>query len=204
MSEQLVFDFDKPLTKRCTKCGVEKDVTMFCKDRTKKDGLETACKLCRNEAKKLYRKKNTKQNENFEFPEGVKTCTKCGVEKPYTDFHIHRKEKSGVQACCKSCKYESFKQYHQQKPHMSRAKTQRRRAAKLKATPPWLTPWQKEMIKIMFETCPDGYHVDHIIPLKGKEISGWNVPWNLQHLPASENISKGTTWKQEDARHYYE
>lgn len=64
------------------------------------------------------------------------------------------------------------------------------RATKLQATPKWLNKEQKDQIKSIYANCPSGWHVDHIIPLKGKEVKGLHVPWNLQYLPATDNINK--------------
>lgn len=66
-----------------------------------------------------------------------------------------------------------------------------RRAAKLNATPIWLSKEQKRQIRDIYMNCPEGHHVDHIIPLQGKDVCGLHVPWNLQYLEANLNRAKG-------------
>jgi 5-methylcytosine-specific restriction endonuclease McrA len=41
------------------------------------------------------------------------------------------------------------------------------------------------------------WHVDHIIPLQGKNVSGLHVPENLQVIQGSLNIKKGNRFDNE-------
>ncbi len=67
-----------------------------------------------------------------------------------------------------------------------------RRARKLMATPKWLTEKQKAEILSFYKSANDlGLEVDHIIPLRGENVCGLHVPWNLQTLTATENRRKG-------------
>ena len=77
------------------------------------------------------------------------------------------------------------------------AKAVRHQAQMLKATPPWLSSKMKEEIlakyqeaQILSESTGIPHHVDHIIPLQGKTVRGLHVPWNLQVIPAIENLKK--------------
>ena len=55
------------------------------------------------------------------------------------------------------------------------------------ATPKWENLKEIEWI---YRHCPKGYHVDHIIPLNGKNVCGLNCVENLQYLTAAENLRK--------------
>ena len=65
-----------------------------------------------------------------------------------------------------------------------------RRARQISATPIWLSISQVEEIKNIYLNCPKNFHVDHIVPLKGKMVCGLHVPWNLQCLPEIDNMKK--------------
>jgi hypothetical protein len=61
-----------------------------------------------------------------------------------------------------------------------------RRSLKLQAT---LPGYDGELVAF-YVNCPEGFVVDHMVPLNGKTVCGLHVPWNLQYLPSSVNSSK--------------
>jgi 5-methylcytosine-specific restriction endonuclease McrA len=97
---------------------------------------------------------------------------------------------------------ENSKRYAKENPGWKAAHCAKRRSCKLKALPAWLT--QEELDKIegfyqkakrLFKETGIPHHVDHIIPLQGKYVSGLHVPWNLQILTASENSKKSNKYE---------
>jgi hypothetical protein len=73
----------------------------------------------------------------------------------------------------------------------------KRRASMLQRTPQWLTDEDQwiieqayELAKIRTSCFGFEWHVDHVIPLQGKKVSGLHVPANLQVIPGSENCRK--------------
>lgn len=74
----------------------------------------------------------------------------------------------------------------------------KRGAAKKQRTPPWLNQayfaeieGMYHFAKFMGQITGRKYHVDHIEPVQGSDVSGLHVPWNMQVIPAIENIRKG-------------
>lgn len=78
------------------------------------------------------------------------------------------------------------------------AMVSQRNAAKIARTPPWLTKEMRDQIldcyasaALLSELTGVDFHVDHIVPLRGKLVSGLHVPWNLRVITAAENLRKG-------------
>jgi hypothetical protein len=75
--------------------------------------------------------------------------------------------------------------------------TAKRRAARLQRTPAWLSEDEAWMISQAYELAAlraklfgFPWHVDHVIPLQGKLVSGLHTPYNLQVIPGAENLRK--------------
>ena len=85
----------------------------------------------------------------------------------------------------------SNKKWRTANPGKRNALTSERRAAVLARVPNWAN---KQAIVQFYEQCPSGHQVDHIVPLRGKLVSGLHVENNLQYLPTVENLSKVNKW----------
>ena len=91
----------------------------------------------------------------------------------------------------KETQSERWKRWYEKNKSKQLAKFNMEKAAKLQRIPPWAN---LESIKQFYLNRPEGHHVDHIVPLRGKEVSGLHVLENLQYLPAKENLSKGNKY----------
>jgi hypothetical protein len=65
------------------------------------------------------------------------------------------------------------------------------------ATPKWLSRRQKSEIRQLYQiaitmtqTTGEQYVVDHIVPLRGEDVCGLHVPWNLRVITQDENLKK--------------
>lgn len=126
-------------------------------------------------------------------------CHKCNTVKHEDEFNKSKAEADGFDSQCRVCnkKYYSDnreeillqkQEYQQDNLSTIVAKNALRRANKQRATPVWAN---LEKIRTIYENCPEGYHVDHIIPLNSDLVCGLHVESNLQYLLARDNMAKG-------------
>jgi len=92
-------------------------------------------------------------------------------------------------------------QYKKKNPHKANANKAKRKAAKSLRTPKWVTDIDFERIETQYRLAEiltklhnEPWHVDHVIPLQGKIVSGLHVPSNLQVIRGRDNCSKNNTF----------
>jgi len=144
-------------------------------------------------------------------------CSKCLQDKDISLFYLHSDGRPRRQ--CKVCRNSANIEYLKRNPdkrwkpqgedykkQLEASKNWRKnnlqydafraklyRMRKTQQLPLWA---DVDKIKQIYLSCPKGYHVDHIIPLKGKYVSGLHIETNLQHLPARENIIKRNKYEE--------
>lgn len=107
---------------------------------------------------------------------GYKYCASCNTTKLLSQFSSDKTNRLNKSPNCKTCKCIQSKQH---KFYIA------------ERTPEWS---ELDLIADFYSRCPDGYHVDHIIPLRGKLASGLHVLSNLQYLTALDNRVKSNKY----------
>lgn len=114
----------------------------------------------------------------------LKYCPSCREVLEYTEFFSNSGKSDNHSTQCRACSTSVRNEYQ-------REYQARRRALKITQTPLWA---DLEIIKEIYNNCPKGYEVDHIIPLKGELVCGLHIAENLQYLTAHDNASKGNRY----------
>jgi 5-methylcytosine-specific restriction endonuclease McrA len=120
--------------------------------------------------------------------------------------------KAGYVNKCKACALKDSQEWRSKNKDIVRlydrkyqskrnAIQKKRETFKLQRTPSWLTEEHFKEIELFYQMAkeletifPWKQHVDHIVPLNGKQVSGFHAPWNLQILSAKANMQKGNRY----------
>jgi hypothetical protein len=176
--------------KTCKSCNISQSVDNYYLHNGYKDKVRPSCKTCVKLQVKEYdfinQEKYKQRRENWLATN--KRTYKHPYNKEYRNlYYLLNREKIR----------KAQQTYEKNNTHVIAAIKAKRRASKIKRTPKWLTADHFEQIKMIYLKAKEitqstgiPHHVDHIIPLQGKEVSGLHVPWNLRIIPATENLRK--------------
>jgi hypothetical protein len=142
-------------------------------------------------------------------------CTECRKKKQPCEFYLRSNGLVGEYKC-KACilekrrtkyysDYDNVREinrkavaaFQKRNPDKNRAKVAKYRAAKANRVPRWITADELSKIRSIYKLCTKiskltgiPHEVDHIIPLRGKTVSGLHVLSNLRVIPKIENLKK--------------
>ena len=123
-----------------------------------------------------------------------------GLDKP-SKRKYYESNRDLVIARANACPKERMQTYRKswkaRNVEVVRADDRHRRRKHRQATPDWLTKEHKDTIRALYVEARKlsreseiKYVVDHIVPLRGKTVSGLHVPWNLTIIDSMTNSYK--------------
>ena len=201
--------------KTCSKCKLTKGFDEFHRNITTHDKLAPSCKVCRNADRARYSKANREKelarrkeyrDNNQEIILSYRQANKereAPIRKKWADANKD-KMKAYAKAHYEANREEyaaKSKAYRQANPAVNNANSANYRARKAQRTPLWadlakIKQYYEEAQRLT-ELTGITFHVDHVIPLRGKKVSGLNVHNNLDVIPFYENVRKSNSFDVE-------
>lgn len=199
------------MVKKCTRCEKILPATpqFFNKANWIASGLRSDCRSCYSAYKRAWwqkhgpatagRKRLKEQRAAGMF--GLRICCVCEELKPAASEYFTSIDAKLFDTACRGCaslRSERWRQNNRERAVLNGyVQCAKRYATKHQRTPRWLTKEQRGQILAIYATCRSKshetgikHHVDHIVPLVGKLVSGLHVPWNLQVVSSSVNAHK--------------
>lgn len=172
----------------------------FGKDRARLDGLHPYCRECARAkgraAMASYRERNPEQGALYMAAKRAEQGRREKERERAREIYASRREELRKRKReYMRANPHIWRAYRAKKPEVHLSVKARYRAALLNALPRWadlgvIRSVYAEARRVSRVT-GESHHVDHIIPLQGRNVCGLHVPLNLQILPASVNQSKG-------------
>jgi len=188
--------------KQCSCCKQIKPASEYYKSARASSGLNSYCIQC-HKANNIARKRENRSDPQFRAAELIykkqyRANNQESIKQYMQEWRANNPNRAAEYHQENiSYRKEYAKNYRQNNKAKINAKTRKRQAAQINRTPLWLSADELWLIQEIYDlavirTNQFGFswHVDHIVPLQGKLVSGLHVPENLQVIPAIMNIKK--------------
>jgi len=135
---------------------------------------------------------------------GNSGCVQCNLGRP-----VHKKHKQYVKTYKNRNKkrIQEYNAEYYRRPHVramramrQKSREQRKRNAEVKFNEEFHNLFMQEaylLSQLRSQTTKTMHHVDHIVPLKGKNVCGLHSWTNIRVVPSYENLSKGNKLLEE-------
>jgi len=202
--------------KQCYYCLTVKEFDCFDSHPHCMAGKSNKCKSCTSKKNKIFRETRKEKEPDFQkkaylrnresirekqreyYQNNRQKVTEINSRWAKSDAGIISDRKAGAKYRSKNKEKirEKSKQYRENNRHKCNELAARRRARVRSLTP---ENADLELIKLIYKACPEGYHVDHIIPIAR---GGLHHESNLAYLPGRVNDSKGAKTPEEYPEFY--
>lgn len=188
-------------SKKCTKCEEAKPLAEFRLEKRNKSGVAAICKKCCYADNTLRRKERYYTDPEFRKKRNEAARNK---RKEPLDLEKNNATSKAWRAKNKERAKEIAKKSYEKNRAGYIYRARCRKMALKERTPRWLTEFDLFVIECIYDRAKElgeyfgvPFHVDPIIPLQGKTVSGLHCPSNLQILTASKNLSKSNKFTEE-------
>ncbi len=164
--------------------------------------------MTREEQLEYYKNYNaTKRPNSSEYHKENYATNKDKILAQKKQYNIDNAEKVKAQKRANYLKnivkhLTTKKEYRESNKGKVNALSKMRKVNKINRTPKWTSDLDIWLMKEIYELATlrteltgIDWHVDHIIPLQGAFVSGLHTPFNMQVIPAIENIKKGNKYE---------
>jgi hypothetical protein len=162
------------MDKQCTRCKEVKELSMFGAYKHKAHGYETRCKKCISDLKVEYRRRKGIHTQYYQKKSEDRSAS--------VDYEAHKKR----------VRERAYALYWQE-PEKARLAKRTKHGRMVK----WATEFDEFVVREAHKLAQQResvlgmkWHVDHIIPLQGRNVSGLHCCQNLQVIPQTINNQK--------------
>jgi hypothetical protein len=177
------------MAKVCGRCETPKEESEFFKNIRKPDGLDIYCKSCDYLRRQKYRRLSEQERLQKKIVAVQKKKEKAKEYREKNRLSCIAASKSWYEKNKEICKLKN-KQYKLNNKEKSAASSSARRFKIKGASLNLGKHYKAEIEGLYFFAKLFGGHVDHIVPLNNKNVCGLHVPWNMEIISPTENMSK--------------